>query len=85
MVFIDGRRSGYNPNQCRETVTVQELIDFLKEKIDYGEYDPNEPIYLRNDCGYTYGEIDIDTVLHGFVDKSGYEHFDSEGWDDCDY
>ena len=85
MVFIDGRRSGYNPNQCRETATVQEFIDFLKEKIDYGEYDPNEPIYLRNDRGYTYGEIDIDTVLHGVVDESGYEHFDSEGWDDCEY
>lgn len=85
MVFINGRRSAYNPSQCRETVTVRELIDFLLEKVACGEYKPNEPVYLRNDDGYTYGEIDIDTMLHGVVDESGYEHFDSEGWDDCEY
>ena len=78
MVFIDGTRRGYAPDQCGETVTVQRLIDFLKEKIEYGDYEPGEPIYLRNDKGYTYGEIDIDTIRHGYVDDDGYEHFDDD-------
>lgn len=51
MVFIEGRREGYAPDQCRETMTVQEIIDYLCE------FDPNEKVYLSNDNGYTYGSI----------------------------
>ena len=51
MLFIEGRRNGYDPEQCGRTMTVQELIDYLCE------FDPNEKVYLNNDNGYTYGSI----------------------------
>ena len=78
MLFINGSRSGYAPDQCRKTATVQELIDFLKDGISCGNYGPDEPIYLRNDNGYTYGEIDLDSIMHGDVDDGGHEHFDDD-------
>ncbi len=51
MVFIEGRRNGYDIGQCGQTMTVQELMDFLCE------FDPDEKVYLVNDGGYTYGNI----------------------------
>jgi hypothetical protein len=50
-LFINGNRDGYSPEQCRRTLTVGELIDVLRE------YDPERPVYLINDNGYTYGSI----------------------------
>lgn len=50
-LFIEGRRDGYSPEQCK-TITVGELIEILKE------YDEDMEVYLRNDNGYTYGSID---------------------------
>lgn len=50
-LFIEGRREGYAPNQCRTTMTVGELIEFLQG------YDEDTKIYLKNDNGYTYGSI----------------------------
>ena len=52
-LFIDGKRSGYSPEQCGATMTVNELIERLeqiKEWNDCGDL----PIYLYNDNGYTY-------------------------------
>ena len=51
MLFIDGRREGYAPDQCRKTMTVQELIKHLEN------FDPDLKVYLKNDNGYTYGSI----------------------------
>lgn len=55
-IFIEGRRSAYSPEQiysyCGGTMTVGELINFLSD------FDADTPIMLRNDGGYTYGEID---------------------------
>lgn len=51
-LFIEGRRNGYVPEQCRETFTVGKLIEILKE------YNEDTEVYLRNDNGYTYGSID---------------------------
>lgn len=50
-LYIEGRRTGYGPEQCGRTMTVGELIDFLSE------YPEDLKVYLRNDNGYTYGEI----------------------------
>lgn len=50
-VFIDGRRTGYSPEQCMPTMTVGELIEKLKQ------YDEDMLVFLKNDNGYTYGEI----------------------------
>lgn len=58
-LYIEGKRNGYGPDQCGQTLTVGELIEIL-EQFDYGR-----PVYLRNDNGYTYGSIterDINTA-----------------------
>jgi hypothetical protein len=51
-LFIEGRRDGYATEQCRETMTVKELIARLED------YDENTLVYLKNDGGYTFGSID---------------------------
>lgn len=50
-LYIEGNRNGYDIDQCGRTLTVGELIDLLSE------YDEDRPVYLRNDNGYTYGNI----------------------------
>ena len=51
VIFIDGNRSGYSPEDCGYTITVGELIRALEQ------YNEETPVYLRNDNGYTYGHI----------------------------
>ena len=51
VLYIEGRRNGYDTEQCGRTMTVGELIEFLSQ------YDEDTPIYLKNDNGYTYGSI----------------------------
>ena len=62
ILFIEGRRNGYGPDQCGKTMTVAELIEFLEE------FDEDTPIYLRNDGGYTYGNICRDSMELGEYD-----------------
>jgi len=50
-VFLNTKREGYGPDQCKRTMTVGELIALLEQ------FDEDRPIYLRNDDGYTYGSI----------------------------
>lgn len=50
-LYINGNRNGYNTMQCGKTLTARELIEILQG------YDEDTPIYLRNDNGYTYGNI----------------------------
>ena len=50
-VFLAGNRNGYSPDQCQNTMTVGELIEFLQD------FDEEAKIFLRNDNGYTYGSI----------------------------
>ena len=52
-VYIDSRRDGYSPSQCHGTMTVGELIDILSQ------YDEDQPVYIRNDNGYTYGSVQM--------------------------
>lgn len=52
MIFIEGRREGYSPDQCRRTMTVRELIDYLENN-----FDDDQEVFLDNDNGYTYGSI----------------------------
>lgn len=33
-LFIDGKRTGYGPDQCRQTLTAGELIEILQRMID---------------------------------------------------
>lgn len=53
MLFIEGRRNGYEPEQCGKTMTVGELLEYLEG------FDEDTKVYLRNDGGYTYGNIDF--------------------------
>ena len=61
-VYIDSRRDGYSPSQCHDTMTVGELIDILSQ------YDEDQPVYIRNDNGYTYGSVQMDSVTLDIVD-----------------
>ena len=61
-LYIEGRRTGYCPEQCRNTMTVGELINFLHE------YPDDLKVYLCNDNGYTYGEIN-DSSFTLYTDK----------------
>lgn len=51
-LYIEGRRNGYSPSQCGRTMTVSELIVYLEQ------FDEDTPVYIKNDRGYTYGNID---------------------------
>lgn len=52
VVYIDGRRDGYTPEQImNRTYTVRELIDALNC------YPDDALVMLKNDNGYTYGGI----------------------------
>lgn len=62
-VFIEGRRDGYAPSQCYETLTVGELIEALEE------YDGDMKVYLRNDNGYTYGSISYDSIENRNIEE----------------
>lgn len=56
-LYIEGRRNGYEPEQCGRTMTVGELIAFLED------FDEDTEIYLNNDNGYTYGNIDEQSFI----------------------
>lgn len=56
ILFIEGRRNGYHPSQCGKTMTIGELIRFLSN------YDEDREVFLRNDNGYTYGNITEDSI-----------------------
>ena len=62
-IFIEGRRDGYTPSQCYETLTVRELIEELEQ------YDDDMPVYLKNDNGYTYGSIYYDSIEERSIEE----------------
>ena len=68
MLFIEGRRNGYTPKQCEETMTVGELIEKLSE------YHSDMPVYLNNDNGYTYGSI----TYSSFEESYDYDEEEDE-------
>lgn len=63
ILFIEGKRNGYNINQCGNTMTVGEMIDFLSN------YDNDTKIYLKNDNGYTFGNIEENSIEESFDDE----------------
>lgn len=68
ILMIDGRREGYAPNQCKRTMTVGELKEYL-------EYcDDDMPVLLKNDGGYTYG-----TITDSSFDE---EYYDDDEWEE---
>ena len=63
VVFIEGRRDGYAPDQIKKTMTVRELIDFLEM------FDEDAKVYLNNDNGYTYGGVTEDSITEDYIDE----------------
>lgn len=55
-LIINAIRNGYTPEQCGNTLTVQELIEILEQ------YDGDMPVYLSHDNGYTYGSINEEDI-----------------------
>ena len=62
-VYIEGRRNGYDPEQCGRTMTVGELIEWLCE------FPEDAELYLRNDNGYTYGNITEDSLQADYEEE----------------
>ena len=50
-IYIEGRRDGYSPEQCGNTMTVGDLIAYLEQ------FEEDTEVLLKNDNGYTYGRI----------------------------
>ena len=50
-LFITGRRTGYAPEQCGNTMTVREIIEYLEQ------YHDDVEVFLSNDNCYTYGNV----------------------------
>lgn len=65
-LFIEAERSGYSPDQCISTMTVEELISYLEQ------FDGETPVYISNDKGYTFGSINYDS----FRDDEDGEDYD---------
>lgn len=62
-LFLEGRRNGYDPEQCGRTMTVGELIAFLQD------FDEDTKIYLNNDNGYTFGNITEESFEEDFEEE----------------
>lgn len=62
-LFIEGRRSGHSPDSCGKTMTAGELIDYLSQ------YDEDAEVFLRNDRGYTYGNINYNSFEESYEDE----------------
>ena len=67
VIFLEAKREAYNLNDCYHTVTAQELIDILSEM------EPDAPVYLRHDNGYTFGAINDCRIRETVIDESGSE------------
>ena len=64
VLYIDGARTGYSPRQIERTMTVGELISWLEQ------YDDDTLVYLKNDNGYTYGEIVEESFSEDQIDEN---------------
>lgn len=66
-LFIEGNRTGYHPEQIRNTMTVGDLIRFLQD------FDEDTEVFIRNDNGYTYGGIWENDIIEGRYDRNTVE------------
>ena len=41
----------------------------LGDKENGSQYDEDQPVYIRNDNGYTYGSVQMDSVAEGEEDE----------------
>ena len=83
-LFINGNRSGYTPEQCGKTMTVNDLIERLEEIRDWND-GGDLPIYLYNDNDYTYGEITEHSMDIGKYEDGGDIEFEDGVFEDYDW
>lgn len=50
-LYLNACREGYEIGQIHSTMTTGDLIAFLED------FDPDTPVYLKHDGGYTFGGI----------------------------
>ena len=50
-ITLETCREGYVPDQCGNTMTVGELIQYLSQ------FDEDAKVFYSNDNGYTYGPV----------------------------
>jgi len=61
VLYLNTKRTGYSPDQCKNTMTVRELINYLED------CDEDAPVYFKNDDGYTYGSITYSDIEEGVL------------------
>ena len=66
VLVINIERDGYAPNQIYNTMTVEELIDELKN------YPDDMQVYVGNDRHYTFSGI-TESCFEEYVDEDDYE------------
>ena len=69
-LFIEGRRNGYSPEQCGNTMTVREMIEWLEQ------FDEDTQLFLSNDRGYTYGSITESSFQEEELEDEGDEEYE---------
>lgn len=65
-ILLNTKRTGYSVNQIldnKHTLTVGELMDHLSD------FDPDSPILFSNDNGYTFGELNHNTIDEVEIDN----------------
>lgn len=68
---IEGRFDGYTFGECAATMTIGELIEYLKE------FDENLPVYINHQDGTYFGSVSEDTCYIDYdVDSDVDEDFD---------
>ena len=68
-ILLNTKRTGYTVNQILDnkyTLTVQELMDYLSD------FDPESPVVFSNDNGYTYGEIDDESIYEVDIEDDNF-------------
>ena len=61
-ITLETKREGYDPDQCGNTMTVGELIQYLSQ------FDEDAKVFYSNDNGYTYGSIKSYLIQENYGD-----------------
>ncbi len=68
-ITLETKREGYAPDQCGNTMTVGELIQYLNQ------FDEDAKVFYSNDNGYTYGSIKSYQINEIYEEDNDDENF----------
>lgn len=63
VLYLNNQRSGYDIDQCPPTMTVGQLRRYLEQ------YSDDTLVYIRNDGGFTYSQVNECTMCNTTVFK----------------